>query len=109
MKISILYNFPLGENSARVSLGVPNIEDAKYEFRIGLIDEQGYGGWLQPGWVTYDKVSEIDGLVKRDWKIRIEKRDPLTGEIVTRNEIDCSKEWPSEAGGATLVDTGYWI
>lgn len=109
MKVSIFYNWPLGKDSARVSLGIPNVEDVKYEFRVGYIDEQGQGGWLEPGWVGHDEIVKLDGFVKRNWKVRIEKRDKATEEIVLRQEIDCVKEWPTEAGGATSVDTGFWI
>ncbi|GEM_PF-4693442 len=109
MKLNILYNFPLGENSARISLGMPSVDDKKYQFRIGLIDGQGSGGWLKPGWVNHDDVATLDGMVKKDWKIRLEKKDRDTGEVVARHEIDCSKEWPAEAQGIACVDTGYFI
>ena len=109
MKLSIFYNWPLGENSARVSLGMPNIDDSKYQFRIGLIDGQGSGGWLHPGWVNDGDVSKIDGYVKKDWKILIEKKDKANDKIVARHEINCANDWPPEAEGGSSVDTGYWI
>jgi hypothetical protein len=109
MKLNILYNFPLGENSAQVTLGMASADDSKYQFRIGLIDGQGSGGWLKPGWVNHDGVDSLKGMVKKDWKIRLEKKEKGTDNIVARHEIDCSKEWPVEAEGASCVDTGYFI
>lgn len=109
MKLTILYNFPLGEDTARVSLGSPNVEDKNFQFRLGLIDGQGLGGWMKPGWVNHDEVGRLDYMVKRDWKIRLGKKDKRTGAIATRYEIDCSSEWTANAQGASCVDTGYWI
>ena len=109
MKVSIFYNWPVGKDSARVSLGMQNVEDPKYQFRIGYIDEQGDGGWIEPGWVNHDEVEKLDGFIKKGWKIRVEKRDKTTEEVVSRQEVDCVQEWPVEANGATSVDTGFWI
>jgi hypothetical protein len=109
MKLSLFYNWPVGENSVRVSLGMPNIEDNKYLFRLGLIDEQGSGGWINPGWVNFNEISKLDSYAKRDWKIRIEKKEKEADHITAKLEIDCSKEWPLDAQSGSSVDTGYWI
>ncbi len=108
MKLSITYNWPLGEDCAQISLGGPNIEDSKYQFRIGLIDNERSGGWLKAGWTESNDTNKLKASVKRGWKIRIEKKDKINNEVIA-HEIDLDREWPSDAQGLACVDTGYWL
>jgi hypothetical protein len=108
MKLSILYNWPLGENSARASLGMANIEDANREFRIGVINQgDDPSGWLQPGWASPDQLVTSNVLVKRSSILKVEVRNTDTQEVIGRYEWNCSELWPPEAGGVTSVDVGY--
>lgn len=52
MDVNFLYNWPPGEGSVRVSLGAANIDDQKYDFRVGLTkkDENNKVFWLKPNW-----------------------------------------------------------
>jgi len=108
MKLSILYNWPLGKESARVSLGFPNIEDNKYQFRLGIIDCKGSGGWVKPGWVSSNDAIKLNASIEKDWKIRLEKKLGST-DVPVVYEFDCSKDWPSGASGSSCTDTSYWI
>jgi hypothetical protein len=109
MKISIFYNWPLGEDSARVSLGMPSEEDIKYQFRLGVIEGTDSGGWINPGWVNHDQIDQLSTSIKKGWKIKLEKKDKETGKVEAIPGIDSLQEWPNDATGETSVDTGFWI
>jgi hypothetical protein len=108
MKLSLLYNWPIGEDSARASLGMGNVEDAKHDFRIGVINKgDDPSGWLVPSWASADEITKLNPIVKRSSAIRVEVRDHDTQEVIGSYEWNCSELWPPEAGGATSVDVGY--
>jgi hypothetical protein len=110
MQLTILYNWPIGEDSARVSLGMSNIEDKNYQFRLSILSKKDNGNdeWLIPGWVNDNEVNKLDALIKKASFIRVERINKETKEI-KRYQFDCSKEWPPEASGVSVTSMSYQI
>lgn len=105
MDISILFNWPPGQNSARVSFNGSTIDDIEHEFRVGIIknNEGNKIYWLKPGWVDSDSVNQIKFDAYSGEKIIVEKRKKGAPEILTRNMWDIAEKWPAEASGASSV------
>ena len=109
MKLSIFYNWPIGKDSATVTLGMPNVEDLKFLFRLSVLtikDESKNS--TSSDWINYNEVSKLNISILKNSKIRLEKKSKET-DLIEKLEIDCEKEWPPEAEGITSVDTGNWI
>ena len=109
MDISILFNWPPAQDSARVSFGGPTIDDMEYEFRVGVIkkDEQNKIYWLKPGWVHAPDIHQIKFDVKTGEKIVVEKKRKGDEKITTRNIWDIEKEWPEKAAGGASVNVPW--
>ena len=109
MTLDILFNWPLGENSARFSLGAPSINDRGHRFRIGIIEksDKAVVKWLAPGWVSYGETQKLDGFIKKGDIIIVEKQDETTNKPVARISVDSEKEWAAEADGVSSVNQGF--
>ncbi len=82
MQISITFNWPLGQNLARVEFGLFSVEDQKYEFMFGIIKEKDkiYGPqkWLNVG--EMEKIGKFD--IKIEDIIIVKKKEKKTEKIV---------------------------
>lgn len=109
MTISILFNWPPSQSSARVSFNGPTVDDLEYEFRAGIIkkDEQDKIYWFKPGWVEAKNLHEIkfDSLIGE--KVIIEKRKKNGKDVLMRHIWDIEEKWPENAGGASSVATSW--
>lgn len=110
MQLSILFNYPLGQDSARISIGAANISDSNYQFRFSILSSQNESDqWLSPGWVNHNDISKLEGYIKKTSVIRLEKRDQNSNEIVKRYEWICSNIWPGEADGNAVVSVNFLL
>ena len=110
MKLDIFFNWPPGENSARVDLGMANVEDVQKDFRVGVMPATHPGriAWHEAGWVRGRNVEgKFQFSVKRGDKVVVEQR--LSGEenADAKLVIDTDEKWPAEAHGPTHVDQGW--
>jgi len=106
MTLEILFNWPLGLDSARVSFGVPNIEDSKYHYRIGVVldEEHGKIRYHKSNWISNGEAKKgIVFNVKRGDKVVIERKSKESQDTEARNIFDINKEWPNNAYGSNSV------
>ena len=105
MDISILFNWPPSEESARISFGGLTIEDLKREFRVGVIkkNEEDKIYWLKPGWTDANNMHGITFNTRIGEKVVVEKKKKGTAEILTRHVWDIEEKWPVKASGLSSV------
>jgi hypothetical protein len=106
MKLSIHFNWPLGQNAASIELAGANIEDAKFEFRLGVVpgDQPDMVYWHESEWVTGDRdMSDIRIRVKREDTIVVDRRRRDSDEVISRNKWNVAENWPPEAHGASMT------
>lgn len=111
MKLSIDFNWPKS-NSAHVSIGMPNIKDKEWDFRIGIVqkDKSDIICWIKPGWFSGDEMEkEITLDVKRGDKVVVERKKKGAEKTETRNTWDIDKEWPLEAHGASMTNIPWYF
>jgi len=103
MNISILFNWPPGQNSASVSFSGLTVDDIKHEFRVGIIrkNEEDKIYWLKPGWVDAENMHEIKFDMQIGEKVVVEKKKKGSKEVLTRNIWDIEEKWPSSAVGSS--------
>ena len=110
MHLSITFNWPIGQDSASVEIGRPNIVDKEFEFRIGVVvkDRQDKIGWYKAGWLSHQAIENerINFFVKRDDVVIVEKRT-INSSGVSRFEWKIVEKWPSEACGEKLTVIGW--
>ena len=108
MQISIRFNWPLGQRSARVGFGLFSIEDPKYEFMFGIIKEKEkdkiYGPQKWLSLEEMEKIGEFD--VKMEDIIIVKKKEKKTGKILNY-KFDIKKEWPESAFGDTFTNVPF--
>jgi len=111
MQLSILYNWPIGENSARVSLGMANIDDVKYQYKLTILDknDKGEDWWFTLGYVNHDEVHKLDTFAKKSSIVRIHKMSKVGGYSGSDYQFYLSKDWPPEAGGTSVTTINYQI
>lgn len=112
MNLDIFFNWPPGENSARIDLGIPNVDDSNKEYRVGVMPkgQANMIAWHNAGWIHGEDVhNQFQGRVDRGDKVVVEQR--LTGEdeeVAARLIVDTERDWPAEAEGPTQANVG-WI
>lgn len=84
------------------------MEDANFDFRIGLVSKEHPDKvrWHVNDWVSGLDMDVTLTAVRTD-RVVIEKRSKNSSEIDTRTKWDISEEWPAEAQGATMVNSGW--
>ena len=109
MDISILFNWPPGQSSARVSFCGPTVDDLECEFQVGVIKKNKGDKiyLLKPGWVDAKNIHEIKFDVRIGEKVVVEKKKKGTDEILTRNVWDIEKKWPANASGPSSVSVPW--
>lgn len=109
MRLSIDFNWP--PNSARVSLGAPNVNDIECEFRIGVIprDQTNKIHWIEPGWFKGDQDDNVTFDLTRGDKVVVEKRKREDQSEHAKNIWDIDKEWPPEAVGDSFTNVPWYI
>lgn len=108
MSINILFNWPPGQDSARIILGSPNVNDKEFDFRIGVILKNNADKiYWQKEWISGEDIQDIAFNVKRGDKIVVERKQRNKQDSETRNTWDIDKEWPSTATGATSTNTPW--
>lgn len=111
MQLSILYNWPMGEDSARVSLGMANIDDIKYQYKLTILDknDKGEDRWFTLGYVNHDEVHKLDTFAKRTSIVRVHKMSKDGDYSGNDYKFYLSKDWPLEASGASVTHVSYLI
>ena len=112
MNLTISYNWPTGENTAHAMLGMPNVNDEVFEYRLGILphDHPGMVSWKEPGWVPATEVDrDMSVFVRREDKVVVERRRIGTHEIERIQEWDINADWPPEANGPTLSTTPWYF
>lgn len=112
MNLSIHYNWPIGEDSAHVTLGQENVNDRNMEFRIGLLpeDHPGMVRWYKDGWMLgSDMIRDVSFFAKRGDKIVVERREPSSDNIERIRVWDISEEWPPEAHGPSTTVVPWYF
>lgn len=112
MQLSVHFNWPLGENSANVELGGPNVNDVNIEFRLGVVpgDQPTMVYWHENEWVVGDEeMQDMKVRVKRNDVVIVERRNKDTKEIVSRNTWNIAESWPPEAHGASMTVVPWYF
>ena len=109
MKISILFNWPPGENSARVSVGRQTQEDAEKSFKVGIVPngERDKIVWLKDAPIIDDGIDEYTTDVVRGDKIVVDLIDK-TGKS-KRDFWDTDEKWPIEATGVSSTEVPWYF
>ncbi len=110
MKLNMRFNWPLGENSAYVSVGMPNIDDLKKEFKIGVIPKAHPKEiqWQDLGWIPGNEIdAKMEFRVDRGDKVVLQYGDLGTNKAEGGITIDSEEEWPMEAQGAAVTDMSW--
>ncbi len=109
MNASFQYNWPIGGKYVTVSLGMANIEDEKFLFRVGLVQgkDKTKVYWQGPSeWLNYEQVEDVRFAVEYGDMIVIYKKEKST-EKTSRFEWDTAKDWPAQAGGASTTHVSF--
>ncbi len=109
MKISILFNWPPGENSARVSVGRQTQEDTEKNFRVGIVPkgERDKISWLKNDSIINDRIDEFTTDVSRGDKVVVDLIEK-TGAS-KRSVWDTEEKWPIEAMGASSTEVPWYF
>jgi len=111
MKLDALFNWPLGKNSARISLGSVSVDDVHKEFSVGLTPKgktDAEMGAHPAGWVVGDKINDQFTFdVERGDKVTVFSRALGAKKAESKVVIDTDLEWPAEAHGGTSINTGW--
>lgn len=109
MKISILFNWPPGENSARVTVGRQTQEDSEKKFKVGVVPkgEKDKILWLRKDPIIDDKIDEFVMDVTRGDKIVVDVIEK-TGSS-KRGVWDTAEKWPAEATGESSTEVPWYF
>ena len=109
MTFNVLFNWPVGEDSARFSLGMPNAADAGHQFRVGIKekDTPDEVKWLSPGWVNYGEIVKVDGYLKKGDQLIVERRLKETQAVNGRIVFDSANHWPAAAVDGSAVSQNF--
>ena len=110
MRLLILFNWPPGQNSARISFTLSTLEDEKFKFRAGVAKKEDGERifWLKDDWVDFNILNSFEFDVGFYDKIIIEKKNKSTGEITYRHIWEIEKEWPAGASNRSQVQK-IWV
>jgi hypothetical protein len=107
MQISISFNWPIDQKSARVKFGAFNVEDKKYLLKVGVIakTDPEHVRWLKAEFLDNEMLGELEFDVERGDKVVVQKfsKDNTTNAIGSFT-WDINEKWPPKATGATSVD-----
>ena len=107
MRIHIFFNWPVGKNSAEITVTRETKEDLKYRFEVGIVPN---GGQRRIYWI---KKSPVASKEINNSNFFATKKDIVVVDIITetgerkRREWDLEKEWPDKAIKDTSVDTSW--
>ena len=101
----ITYNIRVEDQpGALVSLGLPNIEDINYNFRIDVTSTNQSTGWL-----NHEEIISIKVPVQRNHIVRVMKQEKVTGDILRNYQFNIEQEWPVDAVGPQITIVNYII
>lgn len=108
MTIFAHYNAPLDQLSATIGLGMPNVEDVNFMFRVGIIKKTSPNEvrWVLPEWMSAQEAVVMKIIVTRDDTVLFDKKRAGDEEFA-RNKLDIGSAWPVEATGATSTTVNY--
>lgn len=108
MTIFAHYNAPLDQQSATIGLGMPNIEDSNFIFRVGIIKKTSPNEvrWVLPEWMSVQEAVAMKIVVTRDDTVLFDKKR-IGGDKFARNKLDIGSAWPVDAAGATSTTVNY--
>lgn len=108
MKISILFNWPPGKNSARATVCRESLEDSKYNFQVGIVAKGERDIKLvKSDPIINDDEDEVCFCVERGDRIVV---DLFTKSGEQKREIwDTDEKWPAEAYGASSTEVPWYF
>lgn len=106
MRLSIHFNWPPATSSARISFGLPNVEDENYSFNVGVIEASNPNivKWLKSEHINSVGVNKMEFDVGRDSKIVVQKLDKNTKAPLGEHIWDVDHYWPPQAVGGTSTE-----
>ncbi|GEM_PF-6960775 len=111
MKISFLYNWPIGRgNLVRVSFGVSTVEDIDFLFQIEVLKRDNATRIYQKDgaeWLSNEQLGEVEFDLERGDKITVYKRNKESDTPVSKVSWDTNSDWPAEARGASSTVVPY--
>ncbi len=108
MTIFAHYNAPLDQQSATIGLGMPNVEDSNFMFRVGVIKKAipNEVRWVLPEWMSMEQAVTTKIIVTREDTVLFDKKK-VGDEKFARNKMDIGSAWPVGATGATSTTVNY--
>jgi hypothetical protein len=109
MNLTITFNWP--PDLAHISVGLPNIKDKEWEFRIGVIpkDKEDKIYWIKPGWFPGETKEQITFCVRRNDKVVVERKKRGANKAETRNTWDINEKWPAEAHDLSITYVPWYF
>lgn len=105
----MLFNWPPGENSVRVTVSRQTAEDAEKNFRVGAVPkgERDKISWFKIDPIIDDGIDEFTIDVSRGDKVVVDVIEKIG--TVKRGTWDTDEKWPPEAAGASSTEVPWYF